>query len=91
MESQTCVASTKDWLEASKEMKIKLSVENSISTVNAYRFAVSLGELLDTLKQISLPFLGRPSVVVEPSLDLEFEAWDSLSDEALVNFEYALE
>lgn len=91
MGPQTCVASTKDWLEASKEMKIRLIIENSVSTISMYQSPLVIGDSYNELKQMGLPFLPDLSVVKEPSLDSEFKAWDTLSDEALLNFEYALD
>lgn len=90
MRSLTHVANTRDWLEASKEMKIKFTFENSISTISMYQSPIPVLDFHDALKRISLPVSVEPSVVKEPSLDSEFRTWETLSDEALTNFEYAL-
>lgn len=86
MESQTGVINTKDWLEASKKLNIKLYVENSGSTMTRYQYS----PFNEGFRGASKVALIKPSMVMEPGLEAEFEVWDTLSDQALADFEYAL-
>lgn len=86
MKSETRVINTKDWLNASKELNIRLYVENSVSTVTRYQYP----PFNEGLRDISKAALNKPSMVMEPGLETEFEAWEILSDQALADFERAL-
>jgi len=86
MESQTQVINTKDWLNASKKLNIRLYVENSVSTITRYQYPPFNEGFRDTSKMT----LIRPSMVMESGLEAEFDAWDTLSDQALADFDHAV-
>jgi hypothetical protein len=80
MEPQTDTAGSQDWLEASRELKIRAYVQNSAPTRTVY----------NTLSRLAARVQAERRCPIDPELDLEFQAWDALSDEALSSFEHAL-
>jgi hypothetical protein len=85
MQPETNEANTRTWLEGSKEMKIKAYVENHIPTLSVRESPAPSTSPYSA----SLP-MQRP-VTLGPQLEMELQAWDILSDEALRNFEQGLE
>jgi hypothetical protein len=91
MESQTNELNTKNWLEATKGMKIRAYIEAYTPTSSMHGMPLPREDLYDAFKEISVPFSEKRTPIVEPQLDAEFQAWDMLSDEALINFEQGLD
>jgi len=90
MQPETTGVNTNTWLEASKDINIRAYIENFMQTFNiADKPNPSIG-FDDALREISVPFPIRPAINRESKLDMELMAWDSLSDEALLNFEQGL-
>jgi hypothetical protein len=95
MIAQTDAATTKDWLEGSERIEIAAYVQNYVPTAVALEvpaIAPILDRgLLDTLVRTSMALrLERHPPATQPKLEHEFQAWDSLSDEAFLNFEQEL-
>jgi len=91
MAPETNVANTKNWLEVSKGIRIRAYVENYVPTLNVRERPLPKEDLYDALRNISVPFpTKRAAIAIEPEFDIEFRAWDALSDEALMNFEREL-
>ena len=91
MEPQTQVASAKDWLEADTGIKIMPYVQNYALTSTVWNRPLPSMDFLAALRRISVPLPAQRRSELEPQLDLEFQAWDTLSDEALMNFEQQLD
>lgn len=91
MEKQTNTANTQDWLEASRGTRIRPYVEAYMSTLNLGDRPLRQESFDEALKSISVPILEVDIPVVGPQFDLELQAWDVLSDEALSNFEQNLD
>jgi len=89
MFSLTDSVSSKIWLEADKDIKLNAYTENLISTLNLSVRPLEQHDFSEALNQISLKVLIN-DLPVESALDTEFQIWDSLSDEALTNFEQDL-
>ena len=64
-------------------ISIPHDIENKIKQVSKERTISETSIVTNALKYY-LP-------LIEEGLEAEFELWDALSDEALVNFEYELE
>jgi len=90
MEPQTDAANMRSWLGTSPQIKITAYIENCVSTLNIREAPLSRVDFYETLRKFSVPFRKDRSAILEPQLDLEFQAWDALSDEALMNFEQEL-
>jgi len=90
MQPETNGVNTNTWLEASKDIKIRAYIENYMPTFNMVDKPNQYLGFYDSLREISVPFPIRPAINLEPYLDLELMAWDSLSDEALFDFEQGL-
>jgi hypothetical protein len=95
MITQTFAATTKDWLEGSERVKIAAYVQNYVTTVAALELpalAPIIDEnLLDTLAKTGMTLrLERRPPDIQTELEFEFQAWDSLSDEAFIDFEQKL-
>jgi hypothetical protein len=91
MEPQTNAANTKDWLKATKELTIRAYVETYMPTVSV-RGRPSPPQAFDeALRKVSVPLPAERVPIIDPQLDIELQAWDVLSDEALKNFERELD
>lgn len=95
MITQTDTATTRDWLGGSEKIKIAAYVQNYVNT--AFTLEISAiapipdKSLLDTLVKTGMAFrLERHLPAAQSKLELEFQAWDSLSDEAFLNLEQEL-
>jgi hypothetical protein len=81
--------SSNNWLEANKDIKLNAYIENFMPTLSMSEGPLEQQDFSETLKQVSLKVLTN-DFPVESVLDTEFQSWDSLSDEALINFEQNL-
>lgn len=81
--------SSKSWLEANKDIKLNVYIEGLISTLSLSVKPLEQQDLSEALNQISLRVLVN-NIPVDSALDSELQSWDSLSDEALINFEQNL-
>jgi hypothetical protein len=90
MQPETNEVSTKTWLEASKDITIRAYIESYMSTLNIRENLSPSTGLYDALRKISVPHPLRRAVTLEPRLEMELQAWDTLSDEALRDFELGL-
>jgi serine kinase of HPr protein (carbohydrate metabolism regulator) len=90
MQPETSGANTNTWLEASKKMKIKAYIESFMPTLSVSRNPYPNTDLYDALKNISVPISLQKVTDLEPQLEMEIRAWDTLSDEALIDFEQRL-
>lgn len=81
--------SSKSWLEANQDIKLNGYIESLMSTLNMSVRPLKQQDLSGALNQISLRVLIG-NVPIDFTLDTEFQSWDSLSDEALINFEQNL-
>jgi hypothetical protein len=89
MEPLTDTVNTRDWLEASKGVKIAAYIESYMPTLSIYEKPLSDQNFYDALKSISVLFPVTP--IISLRLHQEFQAWDALSDEALMIFEQELD
>ncbi len=87
---QTDTANTNNWLEASKDSVIWSYIENYMPTSSIQGRPLAEEDLYEALKRVSVPYLGGCAANAEARLGMEFQAWDDLSDEALMNFELEL-
>jgi len=95
MITQTYAATTKDWLEGSERVEIAAYVQNYVPTAVALEMSAIAPildkSLLDTLVKTDMTLrVERHSPATQPELEFEFQAWDSLSDEAFLDFEQKL-
>lgn len=90
MQPETNGANTRTWLEASKEMKIRAYIEGYMPTLSVRESPFPSANLYDALRKISVSLPMQRVVTLEPQLEMELQAWDILSDEALRNFEQGL-
>ena len=90
MEPLTNVTNTKNWLEASRGIRIRAYIESYTPTLSVRERPFPSGNLYDSLRKVSVLLPTKCAATLEPQLDIEFQAWDILSDEALVNFELEL-
>jgi len=90
MEIRTDTANSRDWLEASKEVRIRAYIENYIPTLSIHEKPLSGENFYEALRGISVPLAEKHPAIQEPHLGTEFQAWDVLSDEALTSFEQEL-
>jgi hypothetical protein len=95
MMPRTDAATTKDWLEGSERIEITSYVQSYVPTAVALEIPaidpILDKSLLDTLVKSSMALrIEQRSPATQPELELEFQAWDSLSDEAFLNFEQEL-
>ncbi|MBL7179576.1 MAG: hypothetical protein ABIK98_15590 [Pseudomonadota bacterium] len=81
--------SSNSWLEANKDIKVNAYIESLVSTLNLPVKPLEQQDLSEALNQTSFGVLVN-TFPVESALDTEFQSWDSLSDEALINFEQNL-
>jgi S-formylglutathione hydrolase FrmB len=81
--------SSKIWLEGDKDIKLNAYTDNLMSTLNLSVKPLEQHDFSEALNQISLKVLIN-DFPVDSTLDYEFQSWDSLSDEALINFEQNL-
>jgi len=91
MEPETNAADTRTWLEVSKEIRIRAYIESYVPTLSIREKPLPGRNLYDALRKISVPFPMRRAATIEPRLEMELQAWDVLSDEALRNFEQGLD
>ncbi len=85
MEARTDRANMKDWLDASPDIKLRTYIESCMSTLSVREGLLADQNLYEALREVSLPFLNQ-----EFQLHQELQAWDELSDEALMIFEREL-
>ena len=90
MQPETNGANTNTWLEASKGVTIRAYIENYAPTLSIRETPSASTGLYDALKKVSVPFPMQRAVTLEPRLEIELQAWDILSDEALRDFELGL-
>ena len=90
MQPETDGANTRTWLEASKDMEIRAYIESHMPTLSVRESPSPSGNLYDTLRKVSVSLPTQRAVALEPQLEMELQAWDTLSDEALRNFEQGL-
>jgi hypothetical protein len=90
MEPRTDEVSTKDWLEASRDIVIRAYIENRTSYLTLLREPISLGNASQSHAEVSMP-LTKQQPTVSGDLASELHVWDTLSDEALKNFEQELD
>ena len=90
MEPQTHEANTSTWLEANSDFRISAYVESCTSTIIMRQQLLPSEILYDMLRKISVPLPAERVVATERQLETELQAWDALSDEALMNFEQEL-
>lgn len=90
MQPETNGANTNTWLEASKEIKIKAYIESYLPTVSICENHNPSVGLYDALREISVPFSMQRVITLESQLEMELRAWNTLSDEALIDFEQRL-
>ena len=88
---ETDEANTRTWLEASKGIRIRTYIESRMSTLSLRERPSPSENLYEALRKISVPLPMRRAATLEPQLEMELQAWDVLSDEALRNFEQGLE
>lgn len=86
MEPKTITANTKDWLEASKGIKIAAYIESYMTTLSMREPPFSSRNLYDAFRKISVPISNQ-----DYQFRQELQAWDALSDEALIIFERELD
>jgi len=91
MKTQTDEANTATWLEASGRESIRAYVESYTPTLTICESASPSRDLYKVLREVSVWFSDLSSGSLEPELNLELQAWDVLSDEALEIFEQDLE
>ena len=91
MEPQTDTVNSKLWLGARRETKIAAYIENRASTLNIWEGPSTELDFYAALRQVSVSVGERRSIVVDHQLNLEFQAWDVLSDDALMDFEQNLD
>lgn len=91
MQPETNEANTTTWLEASKEMKIRAYIESYMPTLSLRERLSPSANLYDALREVSVPPPRQRAVTLGPQLEMELQAWDVLSDEALRDFERELE
>ena len=85
MEARTDRANMKDWLDASPDIKLRTYIESCISTLSVREGSFADQNLYEALREVSLPLFNQ-----EFQLHQELQAWDELSDEALMIFEREL-
>ena len=90
MQPETNMATTNTWLEVSKELKIKAYIESYTSITSIYNSLCPIADLHDELIRISIPFPKQRDTTQDQQLEMELSAWDTLSDEALIDFEQRL-
>ena len=90
MQPETNEANTRTWLEANKEVKIRAYIESYMPTLSVRENPFPGGNLYDALRRVSVPLPMQRAATLEPQLEMELEAWDILSDEALRDFEQGL-
>ena len=92
MQPETHEANTETWIKASQDLNVKPFVEGYMATVSVNGYPVPTEQgLYDELKKIGALFPIPAAGVVGPQLEMELQAWDLLSDEALRDFEAGLE
>jgi len=91
VQPETNGANTRTWLEASKEIKIRAYIESYMPTLTVRESPFPSAGLYDALEKISVPLSLQRVATLEPQLEMELQAWDILSDEALKDFEQELE
>lgn len=91
MEPQINTANTKDWLEASKDLKIKAYIEAFTPTSNLIGMSCPQENLYEQFLHIGVPFIEQGASPMGLRLETEFESWDQLSDEALIDFEKTID
>jgi hypothetical protein len=84
----TDTANTRDWLEATKDIKLTAYIESRVSTLSIGEEPLRRQNLYDALRRISVPVSLAP--LISPQLRQELQSWDALSDEALLAFEREL-
>lgn len=89
MQPRTDEVNTKDWVEASRGIVVRAYIESRTATSTLPGRPIALGDVLRDLKETSVPLVRKP--VMPEDLEIELQAWDSLSDEALRNFEQELD
>ena len=90
MDPQTNVANTKDWREACRGIRIRAYIESYMPTLSIQERSSPVEDFYDALRKISVPLPTERAATTADELDMEFQAWDALSDEALVNLEQEL-
>ena len=87
---QTDTANTNNWLEASRDSIILSYIENYMSTLSLQGRPLDEVEDYDEIERVTIPYGSEFAANAEAQLGMEFQAWDDLSDEALMNFETPL-
>lgn len=90
MQPETDGVNPRTWLEASKGIKIRAYIESYMPTVSVRQSSFPSANLYDALRKISVALPMQRAVTLEPHFEMELQAWDILSDEALRNFEQEL-
>jgi hypothetical protein len=90
MEPRTETINAKSWIEANKGIKITAYIENYASMLSVWKKPLLNENLNELSRETSVMVLEKQPTVAEPELDLELQAWDALSDEALMSFEQEL-
>ncbi len=81
--------SSNSWLESNQDIKLNAYVENFVPTLIISEKQLEQQSFSETLKQVNISFVLN-DFPVDSDFDYEFQSWDSLSDEALINFEQKL-
>ncbi len=89
MLSLTDSVSSSNWLESNKDIKLSAYVEAFSFTLGISGQPSEQHGITETLKQGHFRFLLN-DYFFDSLLDSEFQSWESLSDEALINFERKL-
>lgn len=90
MEPRTDTANTQSWQEG-KRIKLRPYIESCVSTLNMGEKPISGRNFYEALSKVSIRYKKSTSIPIEARLRQEFQSWDSLSDEALTNFEQKLD
>ena len=87
MRTQTDDANTATWLETSGRKSIRAHVESYIPMLTICESPLPNRDLYKVLREVSVWFSELSFGSFELELNLELQAWDILSDEALEIFE----
>lgn len=91
MDPRTSTANTKNWRDAIKGIKLGSYIESHMSTLTMYEKSASTMNFYETLRNITIPYCKSIPALIDPELNEEFQALDTLSDEALICFEKKLD
>lgn len=90
MKPQTDTVNTHDWLEATKDLVILPYIESYMPSSSLRGRPWAEIDHSEELRRVSAPYKGKIAVNAGNYLNKEFQVWDDLSDEALMNFETEL-